>query len=321
MFSSKLKRSNARGNAPRQRQRNQPQGERQKPVIFSYHARRNDNHILSEEDDPASKLPRDRQNAVQTRTQKNTDISTRRRLMNYLIAGVALVIVGFELILYQAPQVIVTGDKSATIAKSHVDAYQQTADKLLSASLSSHTKPTINTALIDSQLLTSYPELASASTTVPFIGNRATVTLVPAQAVLADVLVDRTVSIDSRGIDITDAHDNSVSPSLPKVMDRSGTRSNPGHTVLPSSTVRFIMTLIYQLHSQSITVTTMVLADSGSELDVSVTGRGYFTKFNLQTDPRLQAGTLAATLKSIDAQHITPTTYIDVRLAGRIYYK
>jgi hypothetical protein len=66
----------------------------------------------------------------------------------------------------------------------------------------------------------------------------------------------------------------------------------------------------------------MTLPPATSELDVRVAGQPYFIKFNLQSgDARQQAGTFLATQSHLQSQNIVPSTYIDVRVDGRSYYK
>ncbi len=322
MFSIFKKPKNDHNDRPRRpeiRSRRAPE-ERQAPVIFSYHARRNDNYTLSDEDD-AGANQRDRQNLAASRLE-TAKPSGKRHVLRYVILIFVLLGICYELILSGSPTVLVTGDSSATIASANAGAYQQKATQLMNQSFSSRTKLTINTNQISKALQSSFPELESVSVTIPLIGSTATVHVMPSKAILADVLTDgSTIAIDARGVDISSSANSHVDSSLPKVTDQTGSRASAGHIVVPASTVSFITSVLYQLKSQSITVTGLTLPVGGSELDVSVAGVSYIGKFNLQEDPREQSGAYAATSKSLKSQSITPVNYIDVRIPGRAYYK
>jgi hypothetical protein len=319
---SKFKSDSSKRKQPRQpvtRQRARRVNlERQTPAIFSYHAKRNDNYTVSDEDD--SDTQRERQNLATSRLEA-LKAGGKRPAGRYIALLFIVVIICFELALIGRPQVVVTGDSSATIASANTRIYQQKAEQLLSRSFSSHSKLTINTQKIDTQMQSSFPELESVSTTVPFIGSAATVHIVPSKAVLADVIQgSNAVAIDARGVDISAAVGSHVAATLPRVTDQSGTQANPGHIVLPKSTVSFITTILYQFHSQGITTTDLTLPAGGSELNIKFQGVNYIAKFNLQADAREQAGALAATVKTLNNQHIVPSQYIDVRVLGRAYY-
>jgi hypothetical protein len=302
----------------RQRQR-QIRQERQTPAIFSYHAKRNDNYTVSDEDD-SQVQSRNRQNLADSRV-KAAKTNKKHHVLLYPSLAVIFIFICYELILSISPNVIVTSDTSDSIASANTQAYRQKAAELFSKSLSSRTKLTINTKQIDAELQSNFPELETVSTTIPLLGMTPTVHVVPSKAILGDVLDDGTIiGVDSRGVDISAAGGH-VNDALPKVIDHTGTRPNPGHVVVPVSTVSFIKSVMYQLKSQNFTVSGLILTLGGSELNVSLKDIGYIGKFNLQENSREQAGALAATIKSLKSQNITPASYIDVRIPGRAYYK
>jgi hypothetical protein len=321
---SKFSKSKSKRNRPRRPEARQRQisGERQVPTIFSYHARRNDNYTVSDEDDAGAQ--RERQNLAASRLELSKSAGKGKRHVGaYIVIVILVVALGFNLVLNSKPKVIVSGDASATIASANTAAYQQKAQQLFGGSFSSRIKLTINTAQIDAAMQTAFPELESVTTTLPLVGKTATMHVVPAKAVLADVIGTggSTVAVDARGVDISASTGSHVDTSLPRVIDQSGVIAKSGHTVLPRSTVSFISAVLYQLKSQSITVTNVTLPLGGSQLNVSLQGVTYVAKLNLQEDPREQSGALAATIKSLVSQQITPSQYIDVRILGRVYYK
>jgi hypothetical protein len=68
-------------------------------------------------------------------------------------------------------------------------------------------------------------------------------------------------------------------------------------------------------------IESLTLPSGLSELDVRIKGQGYYVKFNLLGDGREEAGAYLALKSHLDAGHITPRQYIDVRVEGKGYYK
>jgi flagellar basal body rod protein FlgF len=92
---------------------------------------------------------------------------------------------------------------------------------------------------------------------------------------------------------------------------------------LSEGSVEFISDVLVQLKTAGINYSRLVLPASSQELDVFIQGQPYFVKFNMH-DPstaREQAGEFLATMHYLQGKSITPASYIDVRLSGRVYYK
>jgi len=103
------------------------------------------------------------------------------------------------------------------------------------------------------------------------------------------------------------------------VSDQSGLQITPGHVVLDSSSVAFITEVAGQLKAQHLSAASMTLPSGGSELDVKVQGTPYVVKLNLRGSAREETGTYLAVKQQLGAKQAGQ--YIDVRVAGRAYYK
>lgn len=202
--------------------------------------------------------------------------------------------------------------------------YQAAADRELSSSVWSRNKVTVNTAGLSSYLLSRFPELSSASVTLPLVAHRPIVYLASAQPVLILVTNDGSFVIDSTGKAVIGAPNPSAlnRADLPQLTDQSGLRIQSAHQALPATSVGFIQVVMAQLAAKQFKVSGMTLPPAASELDVHLRGQPYFIKFNLENDqPREQAGAFLATANLLRHQNITPSQYIDVRVPGRAYYK
>lgn len=200
--------------------------------------------------------------------------------------------------------------------------YQAAADKLLASSIWNRNKITIDTAGISRQMTAQFPELASASVTLPLAAHRPTVYVQPAQASLVVAADNGAFVIDQNGRALMPSANLPTAHNLPQIVDQSGLHIQSGHQVLTTDNVSFIQIVLAELTAKHVGVSSMVLPAASRELDVYIAGQPYFVKFNLaNNDARQQAGTYLATAAELGRQHVTPAHYVDVRVDGRAYYQ
>jgi hypothetical protein len=70
-----------------------------------------------------------------------------------------------------------------------------------------------------------------------------------------------------------------------------------------------------------VTITSLSLPSKPSELDLRTKDRPYFVKFYMGGDALTQAGQFLAARAQFDRQNHQPADYLDVRVAGKIFYK
>jgi hypothetical protein len=203
-------------------------------------------------------------------------------------------------------------------------AYQAAARRLIGGSIWNRNKITINTARIDQQLLKQFPELSSASITLPLLSKRPILYVQALQPALVLNARNGSFVVDTTGKALLSA--NSLSPtvrlSLPLVTDQGGLRVSLNHQALTAGDVSFIQVIVGQLAARHFSASSMVLPAAASELDVRLNGQPYAIKFNLEnSDARQQVGTFLATQAQLQSQKVTPAQYIDVRVDGRAYYQ
>ncbi|MDB5164628.1 MAG: hypothetical protein JWL89_254 [Candidatus Saccharibacteria bacterium] len=201
--------------------------------------------------------------------------------------------------------------------------YQDAADKLFASSVWNRNKITVDTGHVSKQLVAQFPELASASVTLPLAAHRPIVYIQPVQAAVALKTSDNLYILGDNGKALlAESEAFATDRSLPIVTDQSGLQVRLGRQALTTADVSFIQTVIAQLAAKQYVVSNLTLPATTRELDVSVDGKPYSVKFNLQSgDARQQAGTFLATMNRLQSEHVTPAQYVDVRVDGRAYYK
>jgi hypothetical protein len=239
------------------------------------------------------------------------------------VASLALLISSVQVSM--EPRLVIINDTA--VYRLHPDStYQANVSQSLRRSWSNSNKVTINTASIAKTLRADYPEVADASVTLPIIGQRPTVYVQLTKPSLLIVATDGSASVlDDTGRVLAPAAQvtNLDSFSLPTVTDESGLSITPGKLALSQGSVKYITEMLYQLKAAHISYSRIVLPPASQELDLYTQGQSYFVKFNMH-DPssaREQAGEYLATARYLSGKGITPSSYIDVRLSGRAYYK
>ena len=149
----------------------------------------------------------------------------------------------------------------------------------------------------------------------------------PASPALILVADNGTFVVDENGRALikADASTQLDNFKVPTITDQSGLQIRLGKQALTHQTTTFIQTITGQLQARHVSVKAMTLPAASSELDVYISGKSYFVKFNLQATEsdaaNAQAGTFLALKQYLDRNQKTPNQYIDVRLSGRAYYK
>ncbi len=218
-------------------------------------------------------------------------------------------------------QTLTSSKTSTALLRSRAE-YQAAADKLLASSILNRNKITINAGHISRQMTDKFPELTSASVTIPLIGHRPTIYVQPAEASLVVAANSGAFVVDQNGRALMPSANLPTAQKLPQVVDQSGLAVRTGHQVLAPSDVTFVQIVLAELAAKHIGVSSMVLPPASRELDVYIAGQPYFVKFNLENNnARQQAGTYLATIAQLGRGHVTPAHYIDVRVDGRAYYQ
>lgn len=202
--------------------------------------------------------------------------------------------------------------------------YAQAAGQALASSVWNRNKITVDAAAVSRQLMAQFPELNQASLTIPLLAHRPVVYLTPAQPTLILAASNGAFLVGDTGKAILSAATPAAlnQPSLPVVTDQTGFQAKANRQALPATSVRFIHIVTAQLAAKQIAIAGFSLTAGGSELDAHLAGQPYLVKFNLQAgDPTGEAGTFLATANYLHQHNFVPSSYVDVRVDGRAYFK
>jgi len=286
---------------------------------FSYYAARSQAELNTGREAVQDKPPLRR---LPTRFQR------LRKHSSWLVGTVVLCAgMVYQLQLSTTPKVVSLASSSDVPFQQDSKVYQEAAHNMFAEAASNRNKLTVNASDIASRLQKQFPELQSASVSLPIIGNTPTVYVQPAEPAMVLAASNGTFVVGENGRALAEASagTNLSRLRVPSVTDQSGLAVKAGEQVLPRSATAFISTVSTQLAAQKISVQSMTLPAAAGELDVYISGKPYFAKFNIEKatadDALQQVGTMIAVLKRLDKEGKTPNQYIDVRLAGRAYYK
>lgn len=188
-------------------------------------------------------------------------------------------------------------------------------------SLKDRSKITFDEVSLVNTLKMEFPEIIQARVDLPFFGQKPHVILQIAKPVFFLQASGHKYIVDEKGVAVTLASNLPKVKNLPVVTDNSGFEAAPQKQVLSSQEVSFIQLLIKQCQRSKIPISALVLPAKIQELDLSTKDRSYFVKFYLGGDPLLQVGQFLAARHHFDKIRLSPQTYLDVRVSGKIYYK
>lgn len=254
----------------------------------------------------------------------------RSKLHHLGVAMISLVVLAsavYATTLSTTPKIVALGHAASSPFLQKNSVYSQAAEVLLRKSPSSRNKITINAQAIAAEMEQQFPELTDVSVALPLVGHHPTIYIQPTGAAFILATAGHgSFLVDDSGRALVNVNQvpSLVRLRLPVVQDQSGLAVSRGAAVLPATSVSFIKTVIGQLGAKQVALTGLVLPASASELDVQVRdgGHSYRVKFNTQTNnARQQVGTYLAVRQKLQAGNTAPASYVDVRVAGRAYYK
>ena len=286
-----------------------------RPEPYTYHARRDsaERRLNRGDNKPKPKLT-----------------NGLHKIERFTIAGVSLVLIVSFLYLFWldiTPRVRITNhdNEAANILLKDTQDYEQEARKLFARSVLSRTKLTINTKTLEQDLLSKFPELESATITLPLTAQRPVVTVQPKVPNLIAASNGQQYVIDKDGVAMSRLSDvkSEVQPqlkSLPRVLDQSLLEYNVGAQVVTSDTVQFIQQMSYQYNEARIEIDRIELPqDKPNEIRITAKGDTYYVKYILDLPANEQFGVYRAVVEATTSDQIK--NYIDVRVDGRAFYK
>lgn len=291
-----------RGRQTKPRPRIEP-GQRQS--VFSYY------HRASVEEEPAPKV------------QSELLLEKTRKLPTLLALIVILICLGYILSVDRNPKIIVVNeqDQSTVSLLRPVQTYQTAAQKLLLSSPLNYSKLTISTARLSKDMQATFPEITQATVSLPIINRRPVVYIqITRPAFLLNKGTD-IYALDEQGRVIMKGDASIPASNLVHIVDQSVQDAVIDKQYLPMSQIQFLQSVSAQLRAKGINIASFELPNTADALNVKIQGLPYYIKMTFTEDPRLQSGAFLAVKQKLDADKVTPSEYVDVRVEERAYYK
>lgn len=235
-------------------------------------------------------------------------------LLNVVLAGFMVVGLLYSLLISPKPKLIIN-----STAYHNAAAYQHQADELF-ASIKNRNKLTFEPSTIANDMKQKFPEIAAVNTELPVFSQKVTLRLKIAPPSLKLSSDGRNYVVDAQGMVVQEA-ENMAFKNLPKVEDNSGYRVQLGKPVLDAEAVRFIKTVDVQCRQTGIRVDGYTLPPVAQQVDLRSKDHSYFVKFYLGGDALTQVGQYLAARRHFTDSKSSPAEYLDVRVAGKVFYK
>ncbi len=202
--------------------------------------------------------------------------------------------------------------------------YQDEIETIWRKSIFNQTKLTVRSCTIRTDILSRFPELVDVQMELPLLGRRPALTLIPAKPALQLLSPNGVFYVSSTGrvMAEVDAVTKNQLDSLPLVRDEGGLDAEVGKIVIPEQQAVFLQKLYAQLTAAKVAVQSMTLpSTAANQADVRIDGQAYFVKFSVDNDPRQGVGAYLAARDKLQADGVTPTEYMDVRVEEKVFYR
>jgi len=235
--------------------------------------------------------------------------------LTVLVSFIGFII--YSMLVSPTPKIITNSQTYHPIAD-----YKKAAQQYL-GSLTNRNKITLNEQAIVQKLQERFPEIAGAYIELPVLSQTPLIHLNIAQPSFTLINNNFSYIVDSQGVAVAKSNQENISPINNNiyVTDQSGFIAKAGLQVMSASAVQFIDSLTAQLKHANVPVKAIVLPPLAQELYLQTTDRPYLVKFFLGGDVLQQTGQFLASRHQFDTKGGQPSTYLDVRVPGKVYYK
>ncbi len=288
----------------------------QRPAPYQYRAVRSD---------------RERRENRGTPNKKHSAETIGQRFEKILTLTVIAVILGSFLYLFwlnTSPNIrFVEHEGSQVVLLRQTEEYESGARDLLNESVFSRTKLTFNSVKFSEQLKKRFPEIATATVTIPLTGHKPLIDIQAKEAKLLLLVNGVTYVIDQDGVAVARLSELNESvqsdlSTLRRAEDQSGLEVEQGRQVMTSETLKFALQIEHQYVSTNKTITKLVLpGNKPNEFHIYEQDSNYFVKYVVTRPASEQYGANVALQELLAKQGKVPAEYIDVRVEGKAFYK
>lgn len=263
------------------------------------------------------------QRHTETSSQRNKPLIERLKRYGLIVVTITLVVV--------AVTWMFTLSKTASISVEGGGAYrtrgeyQQIVADALAESVQNTLKLSLRSDEVEEFIKEKLPEAYSVAVYAPLFGRNPEVIITTA-APFATVLQDSSPSIvmSDRGRLVQDiAKTNIDFTKLPTITNKTGTTLQPGDQLFKPEEMTALGGLQFQYTKGDSQIAPVAYILPPAPREIHVQEGTYIAKFSLQQDSPIaqQFGALRAVQGQLQQQGRTPTEYIDVRLASKVFIK
>lgn len=267
-----------------------------------------------------------RQQSVTQRQLEKKQQAARRKNRLLLIAFVLVVGVTFFFYKSRITTVTLSSNASSRLKQAEKLKYEQDILTEYKASSVFNQPWLTDHSVIISSLQKKYPEIERITFDTTFLSSSLKAEIRFRKAVFtwkdasnAEQFVDQNGVLFSENLDPTVNANKLIS-----VEDQSGVVLEAGTPVLTENLIKLVGQIygkVPQLYSKDSRVERIIIPRSTREVQIQVTNQPYFIKFNSFRNLDEQVGELKALLSHINAAGVVPSTYIDLRVAHKAFYK
>lgn len=237
------------------------------------------------------------------------------RIMDATVLALVIAGIIFCSIIKPRPQTVVSNNSY------HPNVVYETAANKAFEALRNKTKLTLDERGITSALKKQFPEIDTIKIVVPIFSQIPTLRLNIAAPTFNFSSHNNLYVVGSNGVVAGLSSQLAGASKLPTVIDQSGFEAEPGKQVLGTESITFINSLLAQAHHAGVKVQSLTLPAAAQELDLRAENQPYYVKFYLGGDSLIQVGQYLAAKHKFDSGNSQPEQYLDVRVAGKIYYQ
>jgi hypothetical protein len=237
------------------------------------------------------------------------------RTADIILILILLFGLGWSLILQPHARVVASDTSYHSVIN-----YQDSANHYLQG-LRDKTKITFDQNKLAAGLKRDYPEIDAVSVELPIFSAKPTIRLAIAVPSFFLQAAAHQYLIDANGRVVALKSQYPAIKNLPLVIDQSGYMVEPGQLVLGRPSVDFIKTVVAQVEANHLKIKSLTLPATPEELDLRTQDQPYFVKFYLGGDANLQAGQFLAARANFAKKHTQPSSYLDVRVSGKVFYE
>lgn len=238
-----------------------------------------------------------------------------RRARNIAIAVVIVFGMAYASLIKAEPKVVVN-DTSYTRAADYTRSAREALDAWRNRS-----KLTLDRSGIETSMKRQFPEIDDLKIEVPFFAQTLTFKLDIAAPTFNLSNRSSLYIVGANGVVVAASAAHPSLSKLPTLIDKSGFEASPGKQVLGTESINFINAVLAQCQKAGVKVESLTLPAAPQTLELKAEGSAYFVKFDLGGDATLQTGQYLAAKHKFDSENAQPSQYLDVRVAGKIYYK